>query len=484
MTAVADGPHAPRGSRHRTATVRFRVTALASLISATVLVVAGLVLLGAQRRELTETLDDRLRDRADELALRVAENDLPAVFPIADDEDDLAQLVALDGTVVAASANLVGRGAIAPTPPEAGAPETLRQVDELHLGADFRVLSRRLQTGDGVRVLHVGASLDDVRDSTTILATSLAVTVPVVALVLALLVWWLVGRTLRPVEAIRAQVATIGGRDLHRRVPQPPSDDEIGRLARTMNEMLDRMEGADRAQRRFVADASHELRSPLTRIRSELEVELARPTDAVADADGLLATHRSVLEEAVGLQRLVEDLLHLARSDAGAHTRSARREPLDLDDLVLRQARRIRGDTRVKVDLSGVSAAQVDGDPGELTRMIRNLVDNAVRHAVSAIVLSLHEEGGWAVFTVADDGPGIAEADRDRVFERFTRLDDARTRDGGGTGLGLAITRDIVVAHGGRVSVDECPGGGARFVVTLPTSDGRSPTADRAPDST
>jgi signal transduction histidine kinase len=488
-----DARAAPASARARrgvlTRSVRFRVTAVASLVSAAVLVVAGLVLLVAQRRELTESLDDRLRERADELVLRADEGQLAPVFPIADVEDDLAQVVGPDGvTVVAASTNISGRAAIA-APPPGSAREVVRRVDGLHLGADFRVLSRRFDTAGGELVVHVGASLDDVNDSTAILATSLAVVVPAVASVLALLVWLLVGRTLRPVEAIRAEVAAIGGRQLHRRVPEPATDDEIGRLARTMNAMLDRMEAADRTQRRFVSDASHELRSPLTRIRSELEVELADVSlvdVGLADpgVTAVLATHRSVLEETVGLERLVEDLLQLARSDAGSAP--TRREPVDLDDLVLRQARRVKEAGRVAIDVSGVSAAQVDGDPDQLGRMVRNLVDNAVRYATSVVTLTLGEdEGGRATFTVTDDGPGIAIADRERVFERFTRLDDARTRADGGTGLGLAITRDIVEAHGGRVVVDNGVGpsdgggdrGGARFVVTLPSSSGSGPTS-------
>jgi signal transduction histidine kinase len=228
-----------------------------------------------------------------------------------------------------------------------------------------------------------------------------------------------------------------------------------------MNAMLDRVESATARQQRFAADASHELRSPLTRIRAELEVDLAHPEQA-----DLAATHRSVLEDATQLQRLVDDLLHLARVDAGAV--SNRREPVDLDDIVLRDARRLRADGRVQIDISGVSAAQLRGDADELARAVRNLTDNAVRHATSTVTLTLAEHGGRAVLTVADDGPGIPPAEQERIFERFARLDDARNADTGGTGLGLAITRDIVERHHGTIEIDSDHAPGARFRITLP----------------
>jgi signal transduction histidine kinase len=226
-----------------------------------------------------------------------------------------------------------------------------------------------------------------------------------------------------------------------------------------MNETLDRLEDAVRRQQRFVADASHELRGPLTRIRSELEVDLARPE--LADPH---ATQRSILDEAIGLQHLVEDLLQLARSDAGAAEMTS--APVDLDDIVLREARRLRDRGRVLTDTSRVSAVQVTGDRDQLSRAVQNLLENAERHAATTVTVALDEIHGTARLTVTDDGAGIEPAQRERVFERFTRLDDARTRDSGGSGLGLAITRDIVERHGGTIHLAE--GLATRFVVELP----------------
>jgi signal transduction histidine kinase len=324
-------------------------------------------------------------------------------------------------------------------------------------------MTRRVDGPDGPRQIEVVASLEDVDESTETLRSSLLVAIPAVVVLLAALVWWLVGRTLRPVEAIRSEVARIGGHDLDRRVPVPRGNDEIARLGRTMNTMLDRVEEANVRQERFVADAAHELRSPLTRMRSELEVDEADPGHA-----DTAATRRSVLDETIALQRLVDDLLHLARADSG--TGPAVNVPVDLDDLVLRQVRRLRAGNRVSVDVGGVSAAQVVGDPDQLGRAVRNLADNAVRHAATEITFTLVETDRVARLTVADDGPGIPPAAREQVFDRFARLDDARVRDDGGTGLGLAITRDIVEAHGGTVVIDDHAGPGTRFVVTIPLS--------------
>jgi signal transduction histidine kinase len=380
---------------------------------------------------------------------------------LAGDEDSLAQIVGPDGTVIAASDNILGDPPVADASPP-GARNLRRTVSGLAVDDDAsRLLSRRVDTVEGPVMIHVARTLDDVHDSVATLARSLALAVPLLLVLYAALVWRLVGRTLHPIEAIRAEVADIGATDLHRRVPQTLGHDEVARLARTMNAMLDRLEQAADRQQRFVADASHELRSPLTRMRAELEVDLAHPGDA-----DLVATHRSVLEEATNLQLLVDDLLHLASSDAGASSR--RREVVDLDDIVLREAHRLR-DAGTQVDLGLVSAAQVSGDPIQLAHAVRNLTDNAARHARSIVTVTLLERDHMAVLTVTDDGPGIPLEQRERVFDRFARLDDARTRATGGAGLGLAITRDIIQQHGGTVDLGGEPDG-ACFIVTLPAS--------------
>jgi signal transduction histidine kinase len=404
-----------------TAAVRFRITALAALVTFVVLGASGVGLVVAQRHFLVRDLENALRQRADDLEELVAADRVPARLGAVAD-DTATQVVTLDGSVVAASPNLDDASRPIAPPPARGGREVLRTVDELPVDDDsFRVLSRRVETSNGARVVHVAGSLDEIGESGDVLRELLLVAVPAMTALLAALVWWLVGRTLRPVE-----------------------------------------EAAER-ERRFVADASHELRSPLTRIRSEIEVDLAHPERA-----DLAATQRSVLEEATALELLVDDLLHLARSDAGRAP--AVDAAVDLDDIVLRHVARLRADGRVRVDASDVSAAQVRGDAAALDRAVANLVDNAARHATTTVTLTLAEHDGAAVLGVGDDGPGIPVDRRDVVFERFARLDDARSRTTGGTGLGLAIAREVARHHGGDVTIDAEHADGARFVLRLPLS--------------
>ena len=445
--------------RRLTGTVRFRITALAALVVLVVLVVASVGIVVVHRELLTSTVDESLEDQADILQSLVTTSGTSVELVGVVGEDGVAQVVSADGDLLSSITQLEGLGPLPASPPAEG---DLLGTAELSGGeAPYRILSRRMDGANAGTVIHIAALLDEVGESTGALARSLAFVVPAATAVLAALIWWLVGRTLRPVEAIRSELDAIGGTELNRRVPQPDGGDEIARLARTMNAMLERVEDAAQRQQRFVADASHELRSPLARIRSEVEVDLAHGGDA-----DLAATHRSILEETIGLQRLAEDLLRLARSDSGALPTEMR--VVDLDDIVMREARRLRADGRAAVDVSGVTAAQVTGDAHQLTRLVRNLVDNAARHAERTVSISLGERNDAAVLTVSDDGPGIAPEQHARVFERFTRLDDARDTTSGGTGLGLAIARDIVLRHNGAIRVDPDRRPGARFIVSIP----------------
>jgi len=447
--------------------VRFRITLVATLVVAIVLGAASFGLVVVHRRSLTRSLEESLIREADTLVDEALGGRWSEPLAPAGDDDTVAQLVeAASARVVASTANLVTEPPLVDSP---GPGSTTSRLDSvLEPGDHFLVVTRSVPGAtDGPTIASVGSPLDDVADSTGSLARSLLVGVPFVVGLLAALVWWLVGRTLRPVEAIRVGVSEIGGSDLARRVPVPPGDDEVARLARTMNAMLERVEAASDRQQRFAADASHELRSPLTRIRSELEVDLAHPggVDPVA-------THRSVLDEVDTLQRLVDDLLLLARGgggEAGPGLGAAVR--VDLDDLVLDEAHRAAGAIPgIEVDSSSVSPARVRGDARALGRAVRNVVENANRHAASRVVVSLVAEDARAVLRVADDGPGIPADRVDEVFERFTRLDDARSSPDGGTGLGLAIAKDVVERHHGTIVVDRSQHPGACVVITLPLS--------------
>jgi signal transduction histidine kinase len=317
-----------------------------------------------------------------------------------------------------------------------------------------------VSTPTGVYVVYVAGSLGAVGTSTSSLAGLMLLGLPALLVLVGGTTWVVSGRALQPVEAIRQEVEALGAEARHLRVSEPKTDDEIGRLARTMNAMLGRLDDAADRQRRFVADASHELRSPLTGIRVRLEVDLAHP-----DGADWRATEQDVLHDAIRMQHLVDDLLALAAADAAALDPPSR-QLVDLDEIVLSEARRLRGHTTHRVDTVGVSGAQLTGDAGALGRAVRNLLDNADRHARSTIVVTLAERDSAITLTVADDGPGIPLEQRERVFERFARLDDGRARDVGGTGLGLAITHEVVVSHGGTIQIDDAPG--ARFTISFP----------------
>jgi signal transduction histidine kinase len=288
----------------------------------------------------------------------------------------------------------------------------------------------------------------------------LAIGCPVLLLLVATIAYWLTGRALAPVEAIQRRVAAISASDLDARVPVPDSEDEIRALATTMNSMLSRLQSAGEARRRFVADASHEFRSPLTSIRAAHEIARLHPQSV----DWSL-TSTDVLAELDRLDRLVADLLLLARIDE--HGLVMQWEDVDLDDILLDEAERLRRQMGVAVDIRASPAVRVTGDRHHLIRALRNLTENAVRHAHKQIRLELVTSPETVDIHVADDGPGISGEDRERVFERFVRLDLSRERSGGGAGLGLAIARDIARAHGGDLRVCTSDGG-AELLLSLP----------------
>lgn len=426
--------------------VRARITLLTALLVLLVLIVASVLLVTIQRSALVEQLDEGLEIDAIRIAADVGPGGQRPDF--GGDDDRLVVVVDGSGGVVASTDGLDDVELSVLATAGTGGVTT---DDE-----SYRVASQEVEGGGSV---VVASALDDVDEAVADLVRTLSWIVPAATVALAAVVWVMVGRTLGPVERMRVEVASIGLEQLDRRVPAPESHDEIARLATTMNEMLDRLQRSHQRQQRFVADASHELRTPLTRMRAELELDERHPDDADP-----AATRRSALEEIGTLQRMIDDLLLLARRDAGAASRS---EPVDLDDLVLDEARAGSG-TRVVVDISAVSAAQVVGDPAALRRVVRNLLDNARRHASSVVAIAVAERETTAVITVDDDGPGIPLDRRHEVFERFTRLDAARTGGSGGAGLGLAIVHGVVTDHHGTVEVTASPAGGARFVVTLP----------------
>ncbi|MFD7700415.1 sensor histidine kinase [Streptomyces caelestis] len=461
--------------------VRARATLGATLVVAVALVAAGTAVLLSLRSNLigeAGTQAERAaRAVASELAARTPYDGLSGL----DGEDRPVQVVDEDGRLVAASEDLervtgTATTDVTPQPPkpdgdddsgddpddsgESLVPGEIADETTFTNGSatidgdteDYRFAALEVETSDRGRLtVHAGAPLAAEHGAVRTALTVMLIGFPLLLAVVAAVTWLVTGRALRPVEGIRSEMAAItASEDLARRVPEPATHDEIARLARTTNETLAALEASVERQRRFVADASHELRSPIASLRTQLEVAAAHPE--LLDLDG-------AVEDTVRLQRLAADLLLLARLDAGERSADAR---VDLAALAREEA---AGRTGVTVD---AEPAEVTGSRGQLGRVLANLLDNAGRHARERVTVTVRREGGRAVVAVADDGDGVAEADRERIFQRFVRLDAARSRDDGGAGLGLAIARDVAVRHGGTLTAGAAPTGGALFELRLP----------------
>ena len=437
--------------------VRLRITVVAALLITLATAVAAAILVATLRDSLIDAADTSSRSRANELVNSASRGLLgDTIANIA--EEGVAQVVSDDGIVLAASENVSGKARLSDVVPKGGEPVKLilrnPPVEDEH--EDFRVWAVR---GDGVTA-YVGTSLEDEREVIFELTRSLVIGLPLLVTLFAAGTWLMVGRTLRPVEDIRAEVASISHRRLDRRVPTPSINDEIGRLARTMNEMLGRLEDASNRQREFVGNASHELQSPLASFRTQLEVAAAHPEGA--DWPSLA---KSLLADGNRMESMVQDLLFLAREDADAPRPTT---PVDFDDIVLEEVTRKRSTCPTDIHADGVSGAPMPGHREDLARLVRNLLDNACAYASSRVDVTLQTVDGLIELTVSDDGPGVAEEDKPRIFERFYRADPVRNPQTSGTGLGLAIAAAVAKAHEGTIEVtDGDPG--ARFVVTLPT---------------
>jgi signal transduction histidine kinase len=462
VSGAPAGQRSPRSLlgrlRARAGTVRVRTSIAATVVVGLALLAGGFALVLAMRDALTDEVRDVARVRAADTAAALEAGTNPSFVAAGldqDDDDAFIQILDGDGNVVAASPLVAGDPAVARLDRGESTEVTVTGEDD-----EFMAVA----ADAGQYTVIAGRTLDTVGESTSVVTDLLMIGLPILLVVAALTTWLVVGRALAPVESIRREVDAISSADLDRRVPRPRGDDEIARLATTMNSMLERLERGQARQRRFVADASHELRSPVASIRQHAEVAQAHPERTTV---GALA--ETVAAENLRVERLVDDLLLLTRADE--HTLQLQRRPVDLDDLVFEEAHRLREATTLRVDTTRVSAGRVSGDRAALWRALRNLGDNAVRHASSQVAFALAEQDGAVVLDVDDDGPGIAATDRRRVFERFVRLDAARARDAGGSGLGLAIVAEVVGAHHGTVTIADSGLGGARFEVRLPAID-------------
>ncbi|PVC81172.1 sensor histidine kinase [Streptomyces sp. CS131] len=476
--------------------VRARAALGATLVVAVALIGAGLAVLLVLRANLIDQADLQAEVAAREVAGALATGTPYEDVELDDDEDHPVQVTDEEGRVVLVSKDLravTGTGATGVTPvPSASAGATPAPDDDDgddddqdddrsrpgrgevssddpdfsdgtatvdRTTADYRFAAVEATTPDGVTLtVYAGAPLAAEQEAVNTVRGAMLTGLPVLLVVVAGVTWLVTRRALRPVEGIRQEMAAItASEDLARRVPEPDSRDEIAALARTTNETLTVLEASVERQRRFVADASHELRSPIASLRTQLEVAEAHPE--LLDLPGAVA-------DTVRLQVLAADLLLLARLDAGEKPGSA---TVELGALVREEvSQRTRDRIAVAVEVPEGGAFEVDGSRGQLSRVIGNLLDNAQRHADSSVAVSVAADGRGVRVEVRDDGAGVPEDERERIFERFVRLDDARSRDDGGAGLGLAIARDVAARHGGTLTVHRADEGGAAFRLWLP----------------
>ncbi|MEZ5280199.1 MAG: ATP-binding protein [Acidimicrobiales bacterium] len=445
--------------------LRFEITLGSTVVVAAALIVGSFYLVGSLRSELVSQLDASLAGQvSDRLSLIDSGSD-PSTLLNAGLHDTIGWIGRPDGSTLSSSGHRLAEiPDLAP-----GQVETVEVALLEDGGRDEHEIENetvRMASGaslDGSILVFVGQELSHVESTVSTAETALVIGVPILTLLVAVAVWAAVGRALRPVERIRLQAQAVSGRELDIRVPTSGSGDEIDRLAHTMNDMLDRLSEHDLAQRRFASDASHELKSPTANIRVLAETASATDWDV---------TRARIAAEADRLGSLVDDLLFLNIS--GERTSAV--DQVDLDDILFDEAQTLAAHSSVDVSIGAVTPQRVAGVAGELRRAVRNLADNAARHAESAVVFDLAERGDRVVLAVTDDGSGVPLEDRERIFERFTRLDESRQRQSGGTGLGLAIVADIASRHGGSIRVVD-PGN--RFELTLPKAAGGSGAQSR-----
>jgi len=461
---------APKPRTGKRTGIKLRATLAATGIVAFALVVGGIALVTLSYTLTMGNLRDSAVARANDVVALARAGPLPSTLPNTGQDGSLLQVIGPAGGVLAASANIAGNDPILATAPVGRSTSTQTRTDLAVGGAGeaFLLVSTPVSLPAGPGWVYVASSIALVDNAVATISAMFLAGLPVILAVVAISTWTAMARALNPVERIRERAAAIGGSGLDQledRVPVPGTDDEIARLATTMNEMLARLQQAADRQRRFIGDASHELRSPLTALRTQVDVALAHPnfTDPAQ-------VYRRIQHQAQRMGVLIDDLLFLARGDESAHPETC--ETVDLDELVLTEAHRLTAAGGPDATVAALGAARVRGSNRDLTRPLQNLGNNAAAYAASTVTLGLRTDAHNAVLTVSDDGPGIPVAERERIFERFVRLDPSRARDGAGTGtgLGLSIARRIALAHGGEIQAGDRPDplSGACFTVRLP----------------
>lgn len=451
--------------------IRQRSMLIAVMVVLVALLAGGTGLVYLLQTNLERTSESSAAQRAAEVSGQILSSGVREATTTLAEESRSGQFVQIldaSGAVVGASNRLVSVDPMSPQRPHPGMTTSIDiDIDDLGEAGDWKVVSQGVATdATTTYVVQVAIAIRVQRETVQTVAVFLLAATPVLLIGVALAVWFLVGRALLSVERIRGEVASIDAHGLAQRVQVPPTRDEVAALAVTMNAMLDKLEVSYRAQRAFVSDASHELRSPLTTLTTA--AELASTGDEPTRTR-LLST---ITLELTRVRGLVENLMTLARVDSDDLV--TKHVDVDLDDVVDVEVRRLRSTSRHEI-IVRIDPARVAGDDQRLAQAVRNLVDNAERHAQNAIRLTLTSGEVTAILWVDNDGAAIDAADRERVFERFVRLDESRSRDAGGSGLGLSISRSTVESHGGALTVTDAPDGWCRFQVSLPLAVSGAP---------
>jgi len=445
--------------------LRLRLTVTGTLLAAVIFAIAGPVAIGLYRGSLTDSVWGSVTGATSQVAARLESSQQvpdPIPMPVSAGVPRIQVLDARNRVVTGDPASAV-RPPMYRLPPGQSSQRAVLSHPAFLAASGVAVYAVRAATPRGPETVVAAMSLDPAAAQARKVAEFTAALAAGALAVVAAVCWLTAGWALRPVERLRREAATIAASgDLSGRLDGLGAD-ELARLGGTLNEMLDSLETSVDRQRRFVADAAHEMRTPVAGMTTALEVAQTHPETSQTLVDDLLAGHRR-------LGRLVNDLLILAAVDGRVPQRADSRRPVDLAGVVTDCSRRPVPDG-ISLRLGWLDRVFVVGDETQLSRVVSNLVDNALRYAASMVDLSVRQDGKQAVITVSDDGPGIPAADRERIWERFARLDDDRSLASGGSGLGLAMVRELTMAHGGTVSVTSRQAGpGATFLVCLPVT--------------
>jgi heavy metal sensor kinase len=449
--------------------IRSRLTAIFSILTAIVLAAGALSLYLKLEATLNASIDQRLDGRVRALVadIAVAGSTVGRQTGLVHSDEDFAEVMRTDGTVVDSDPSIAGRSMLSPRM-LTGLHDRLKFESSVTSSSETLPVRFLAAPARGGLVAVVGTSLQDSKETLARLRALLWVGAPAALVLTTAIIWFLAGAALRPVEVMRAEAAAISESEPDRKLPVPATGDEVEKLGRTLNDLLDRMHQALERERRFVADASHELRTPLSILSTEIELALRRSRSPAE----LEAALRSAGEQSDRLIKLASDLLVLARADR--KQLPVRKEASHLDSLVasaVDELSEVAGRSGVTVSASlGTKTESIEVDPDRIQQALRNLIENAIRHTPrgGSVDVNVERVDGMYRVAVADTGTGFPAAFIDRAFDPFVRMDLGRSRRDGGTGLGLAIVKAITEAHGGSVAAENRPTGGAIVSLSLP----------------